>query len=149
MTGSSKLPSYRWFTFLENAGIRVGVYTGLGLAVSFTTWLVIANRLAIFERFAMERNLGAAVVFAFFALLPILRFYGAPYDLVASGMIAWTMFCVTFWLLSFVFTLLEENYGAFHLFVLGALVYMISATLSWIGTIIWQVRVEHSSRIHH
>lgn len=149
MPDSIKLPGYRWFSFLENAGVRVGVYTGLGMAISFTTWLVIANRFPVFERFAMERNLGAGVVFAFFALLPIVRFWRSPYDLMASGVIAWLMFCATFWLLSFVFTLLDENYGAFHLFVLGALVYLITATLSWIGTMIWQVRVEHSSHLHH
>jgi hypothetical protein len=149
MSDSIKLPGYRWFSFLEDDGIRVGVYSGLGLAITFTSWLVIANRFPAFERFAQERNLSAGIFLLLFALLPVVRFYRAPYELLASGLVAWTMFCVAFRLLSFEFTLLDENYGAFHLFVLGAVVYLITATLSWIGTMIWQVRVEHSSHIHH
>jgi len=48
-----------------------------------------------------------------------------------------------------VFVLLNERYSAFHVFVLGAVVYLICATLSWIGTIIWRVRSADISQLHH
>lgn len=149
MLGSIKLPGYRWFAFLEDAAIRVGTYTGACLAITFTAWIVAANRVPALEGYALARNLAAVAILTFFALLPILRFYRAPYELLLSGLLAWSILCLTFRLLSFEFTLLDRIYSSFQIFVLGAVVYLISATLSWIGTIIWRVRIEHVSHLHH
>lgn len=149
MPNAIKPPGYQWFSYFENLTVRVGVYSGMGMAVTFSAWVVVANRMAWLERFALERNLMALTILILFALVPVVRFYRAPPELLLSGVLAWAILCVVFRLLSLGFTLLEEYYSAFHIFVLGALVYLITATLSWIGTIIWQVRVEHLSGHRH
>lgn len=66
-----------------------------------------------------------------------------------SGLLAWTLLSMTYRLLCMVFVLLDQKYSAFHVFVLGALVYLICATLSWIGMIIWKVRSADISHPHH
>src|SRR5208283_4290381 len=140
MPESVHLPGYRWLMFLRNVPVRVGMYTGICLSLIFAMWLVLANRVPLLERLALERNIIAVVGLVFFASLPILRFYRSPGDLLVSGLLAWTLLSITYRLLCMVFVLLDEKYSAFHVFVLGAVVYLVGATVSWIGTMIWRVR---------
>ena len=56
------LPGYRWFHVFRNAAIRTGVYVGVCLTLVFTAWVVIANHAPFLERFALERNIAAAVI---------------------------------------------------------------------------------------
>jgi len=149
MPESVHLPGYRWLMFLRNVPVRMGIYTGICLSLVFAMWLVLANRVPLLERLALERNIIAIVGLVFFASLPILRFYRSPGDLMVSGLLAWTLLSITYRLLCMVFVLLDEKYSAFHVFVLGAVVYLIFATLSWIGMIIWKVRSEDISHPHH
>jgi hypothetical protein len=135
--------------FLRNVPVRVGIYTGICLSLVFAMWLVLANRVPLLERLALERNIIAVVGLVFFASLPILRFYRSPGDLLVSGLLAWTLLSITYRLLCMVFVLLNERYSAFHVFVLGAVTYLIFATLSWIGMIIWKVRSADVSHPHH
>jgi len=135
--------------FLRNVPVRVGMYTGICLSLIFAMWLVLANRVPLLERLALERNIIAVVGLVFFASLPILRFYRSPGDLLVSGLLAWTLLSITYRLLCMVFVLLDEKYSSFHVFVLGAVVYLIFATLSWIGMIIWKVRSADISHPHH
>ena len=67
----------------------------------------------------------------------------------ASGLLAWGIFTLTYKVLSSIFVLLEENYSAFHVFVMGAISYLIFATLSWVGSIVWRVRATKHSHYHH
>ena len=83
------------------------------------------------------------------ACLPVLRFYRSPGDLLVSGLLAWTLLSITYRLLCMAFVLLNDRYSAFQVFVLGAVVYLILATLSWIGMIIWKVRSADISHPHH
>jgi hypothetical protein len=149
MPESVHLPGYRWLMFLRNVPVRVGIYTGICLSLVFAMWLVLANRVPLLERLALERNIIAVVGLVLFASLPILRFYRSPGDLMVSGLLGWTLLSITYRLLCLVFVLLDEKYSAFHVFVLGAMVYLIFATLSWIGMIIWKVRSADISHLPH
>ena len=149
MPESVHLPGYRWLMFLRNVPVRMGIYTGICLTLVFAMWLVAANRVPLLERLALERNIAAVIFLVLFASLPVLRFYRSPGDLLVSGLLAWTLLSITYRLLGMVFVLLEEKYSAFHVFVLGAVVYLIFATLSWIGMIIWKVRSADISHPHH
>jgi len=110
------------------------------------TWLVIANRAPSLESFALERNLAAAVVLGLFAAVPVLRFLRLPGPLLAAGLIAWSITALTYRLLAVYFWGLSARYSAVHLFTLGVIVYMIFATLSWIGTCISRARESDVSR---
>ena len=149
MPDRMKLPGYRWFQFLQNIPIRMGIYTGVGLSMVFSAWVMVANRMPLLEPFALGRNIVAVAALCFFASLPPLRFFRSPGDMLVSALIAWTMLSLTYRILCMVFTLLEQRYGAFHVFALGAVIYLICATLSWIGTIIWRARIADSTRTHH
>lgn len=145
MPDSMKLPGYRWFNFLRNIPIRMGIYTGVCLSLVFLGWVFVANRMPLLEQFALGRNIGAVAALCFFASLPALRFYRSPSDMLVSGLVGWTMLTVTYRVLSMVFVRLDDKYSAFHVFVLGAVIYLICATLSWIGSIIWRARMAHST----
>jgi uncharacterized membrane protein required for colicin V production len=129
--------------------VRVGIYTGLCLAMVFSAWVVMANRVPMLDGLARERNLAAMIILCFLALFPVVRFYRSPHEQALSGLIAWTILCITYRSLGLFFSLLDQEYIRFQIFVLGSLAYMISATLWWIGTIVWGARNEHTSHAHH
>lgn len=149
MPQSVHLPGYRRLLFLRNVPVRVGIYTGICLSLVFLLWLVLANRVPLLEPLAMWRNIAAVVILVFFATLPMLRFYRSPGELMVSGLVAWMLLSITYRVLCMVFVLLDEKYSAFHVFVLGAVVYLVSATLSWIGSMIWRVRATDLSHPHN
>ncbi len=149
MPSSVHLPGYRWLLFLRNIPVRVGIYTGTCLSLVFILWLLLANRLPLLEPLAMWRNIAAVAILVLIATLPLLRFYRSPGELMVSGLLAWTLLSITYRVLCMVFVLLDEKYSAFHVFVLGAVVYLLGATLSWIGMIIWRVRAEDTAHPHH
>ena len=145
----TKFPGFHWFRFLRDAALRTGVYAGVFLSLVFTVWLLIANRVPYLEPLATERNVIAAALLALFAAYPILRFFSRPSHLLTSGILAWGMLTFTYRMLCFKFDLLEEHYTAAHVFVLGAVIYFVVATICWIGTIIWRVHATSSSHTHH
>jgi hypothetical protein len=134
------LPGYGWFHVFKNLAVRVGVYIGVCLSLVLSSWIFVANRVPFLERFALERNLAAAALLGLLAVVPVLRFLRSPGNLLVSSLIAWTIFSLTYRLLCIFFDLLGAKYSAFQIFMLGFVVYMILATLSWIGTLIWRVR---------
>jgi len=123
------LPGYRWFHVFRNAAVRTGVYVGVCLTLVFTAWLVIANHAPFLERFALERNVAAAAILGFLAAVPIFRFLRLPGHLLASR--------------------LSNRLSTFHVFMLGAVVYMILTTLSWIVATVWRARESHVSHPNH
>lgn len=145
MAVSAHLPGYKWFHVFKNAAVRMGVYVGVFLSLVIGAWIFVANRLPFLERFALERNLAAAAALGFLFLLPVLRFLRSPGNLLASGLIAWTIFSLTYRLLCMFFELLGDKYGALQVFMLGQVVYTILATFSWIGTMIWRARTSSVS----
>jgi hypothetical protein len=139
------LPGYRWFHIFRNLSVRVGVYIGVCLSLVLSVWIFVANRVPSLERFALERNLAAAALLGLLAVAPVLRFLRSPGNLLASSLVAWTIFSFTYRLLCIFFGHLGDKYSAFLIFMLGFVVYMILATLSWIGTLIWRARERHLS----
>jgi hypothetical protein len=137
---SEHLPGYRWFHAFKNLAVRVGVYVGVCLSLVLSVWILVANRVPFLERFALERNLAAAALLGLLAVAPALRFLRSPGNLLASSLVAWTIFSFTYRLLCIFFGHLGDKFSAFQIFMLGFVVYMILATLSWIGTLIWRAR---------
>lgn len=144
-----RLPFFRWFFFLKDAAIRLGIYVGVCMSIIFSVWLLVANRAPLLEPLALERNIGAAALLGVFACLPVLRFYRLPNDLLLSGFLGWSILTLTYRIFCFKFVLLEEYYSAFHIFVLGVVSYLVFATVSWIGTIIWRVHATSGSHTPH
>jgi hypothetical protein len=140
------LPGYSKLHVIKNAAIRTGVYSGVGLAMVLVAWVFVANRAPTLERFALERNVAAAVALVLFAAVPVLRFLRLPGPLLASSLIAWSILALVYRLLCVVFSGLAERYSAVQIFTLGTVLYMIVATLSWIGTCIWRARDSNISR---
>jgi hypothetical protein len=133
-------PGYRWFHFFRNAPVRVGLYAGIWLSAAFIAWVVIANRAPFLEPLAQQRNVIATLLLALIAAMPVVRFLRSPGALLISGLLAWSVLTLVFRILSLKFVLLQEYYSTFHIFVLGAVVYLLFATLSWIGMIVWRAR---------
>ena len=144
-----RLPGYRWFHVFKNVAVRVGVYVGVCLSLIMGAWIFVANRMPFLERFALERNLAAAAVLGFLFILPVLRFLRSPGNLLASGLIGWSIFSLTYRLLCIFFELLGDKYSTFQIFMHGFIVYMILATLSWIGTMFWRSREGTVSHPKH
>jgi hypothetical protein len=139
------LPGYGKLHVFKNPAIRTGVYAGVGLAMVLVVWVFVANRAPALERFALERNIMAAVALILFAIVPVLRFLRLPGHLLASSLIAWSILALTYRFLCIVFSGLAERYSSVQIFTLGAVLYMIVATLSWIGTCIWRSRESNIS----
>jgi hypothetical protein len=134
------LPGYGRLHVFKNAAIRTGVYAGVGLSTVLVGWVFVANRAPALEPFALERNVAGAVALGLFAAVPVLRFLRLPGPLLASSLIAWSILALTYRLLCVYFWGLAERYSTVQLFTIGAILYMILATLSWIGTCIWRAR---------
>ena len=145
MSVSAHLPGYRWFHVFKNVAVSMGVYIGVCLSLVLSTWIFVANRVPVLERFALERNIAATAVLGLLAVIPVIRFLRSPGNLLSSSLIAWSIFSLTYRLLCIFFNLLGAKYSAFQIFMLGFVVYMILATLDWIGTLIWRIRESHLS----
>ena len=145
MSVRAHLPGYRRFHVFRNVAIRIGVYVAVGLALIFTSWVFVANRVPFLDRFALERNIAAALLLCLFAMIPILRFLRMPGYLLASGLVAWLIFSLYYRVLCLFFRRLGDWHGAIQVFMFGAVVYLIVATVSWIGAAIWRVREAHVS----
>ena len=143
------LPGYRWFHVFRNAAVRMGVYVGVCLTLVFTGWLVIANRAPFLERFALERDIAAAAILCFLAAIPVFRFLRFPGHLLASSLIGWLIFSLSYRVLCLVYHGLSNRLSTFHVFVLGAVVYMILTTLCWVVATIWRAREAHASHPNH
>jgi hypothetical protein len=135
--------------FRRNPPVRTGVYVGLAMSLVFTTWILIANRVPMSAGFAMERNVCALVLLLSIASIPVVRFYRAPNAMLLSSLIGWSLLTVTYELLCLQFVLLNEHYSTGRVFVIGALLYLILATLSWVGNMVWRVRRAYLSHPNH
>lgn len=126
------------------AAVRTGVYVGVALSFVFTAWLLVANRVPLLAPFSVPRNMIAASLLAFTAAIPLLRYFRSPAEMLLASLIAWGMFTLTYGLLCLKFSLLDQYYSTFQVFAIGSVIYLLLATLCWIGTIIWRVRATHS-----
>lgn len=127
-----RLPGMRWFAWLRNATLRIGVLTGVYLSIVLGAWLVVANRMPWSANFALTRNLIAGAVFLLLMLIPVGRFLQSPARLFASGLTGWTLFTLTYLIMGFFFERLHSRLGPFHVFMLGAVVYGVVAVVAWV-----------------
>jgi len=134
---------------LRNAAVRTGVYSGVGLSVVFAAWIFTANHAPALDPYLEERNLTAVILLGGIALVPVVRFLLVPAKLWISSLIAWTLFSVIYAIFSAYFNGLREHFGAFQVFVLGAVLYMLVATVSWVGNIIWRTRASRAVHNGH
>ena len=149
MTVRAHLHAYDSLHAWQNASVRIGVYVGVVLSIVFSGWVIVANRVPFLDRFALARNLAAVALLGLIALIPVLRFWRAPGNLLASSLIAWLILSLSYRILCMDFTRLEERFSAIQIFVLGAVPYMLIVTLSWIGTIIRRARASDVSHPNH
>lgn len=138
-------PGYRWFHLFRNAPVRVGSYAGVWLSAVFIAWVLIANRAPFLEPLAQQRNVIATLLLALIAAMPVVRFLRSPGELLISGLLAWGLLTLAYRILSLEFVMLQDYYSTFHVFVLGAVAYLLFATLSWIGMIVWRAREAHGT----
>jgi hypothetical protein len=139
------MPAYGWFHSLRNASVRTGVYVGVALSIALSGWVIVANRVPFLDRFALVRNLAAVALLGLLALIPVLRFWRMPGNLLASSLVAWAIFTLTYRVLCIDFAGLTERFNAVQIFMLGAVLYMLVVTLSWIATIIRRARASDAS----
>ena len=151
MRAKDKFPTSELSLVLHDSGVRTGACSGIGLAITFAAWLYIANRVPALDRIALERNVVADAALGFFFLIPVVRFMWQPGRLLISSLISWSILTFAYRGLCIHFTALSGRYSAVRIFTLGAIVCMILATLSWIGTCIWRVRESYMSnhRVSH
>jgi hypothetical protein len=133
----------------RNSAVRIGVIVGVGLSLVLSGWLYLANRVPIFNHVSVERNLAAATVLGFLAFIPVLRFFREPGNLLLAGLIAWSIFSLTYRALSLFFWTLSDWYSTFQVFMIGAVLYLIVATLAWLGACIWKARAAHVAPPRH
>ena len=140
MLEPSRLPGIRWFDAIRNETLRMGVYGGICLSVVFIAWLILANRVPVLERFALERNIAAAALFGVLAAVPFFLYVRQPLRLFLSGEVAWFLFSVVYRLLMFFFRGLALWKTTLQVFMQGAIIYGLVAILLWILQMILSVR---------
>jgi hypothetical protein len=119
------------------------------LSTAFSSWVIIANRVPVLDRFALLRNLVAVALLGLIALIPVVRFWRVPGNMLSSSLVGWLILSLTYRILSMDFSGLEGRFSAVQIFVLGTVIYLLVVTLSWLGTIIRRARAANESRPHH
>lgn len=114
--------------------LRTGIYTGALLIIVMWVALVVANRMASLEPYALERNAAAYGLFLLFMLVPIARFWNRPLRMFASAAIAWVLFAATYEAAGMVFHNLFDSLRHSPLLVLmeGIFLYGLLAVGSWV-----------------
>lgn len=138
----SLLPGSRWFQWVRNFTLRVGVLTGLYLTAVMVISVLVATRVEFLEPVADVRNGAAYAAFFFFMMIPIGCFLRSPVKMFASAMCGWAILSVNYALMGVFFIHLHDRLGKtpFHLFILGALVYGVSAVVSWVAGMVLLLR---------
>ena len=115
-----------------NLGIFLGVcFSGIGLA-----WLLLANRVPHLDQFAGERNLALAVAFALLGIVPTCRFMKSPGRSFLCGVTGWAILTVIYSVAELVFPRLSTRLSAFHLFILGCMLFGLLAVVAWVVNLV-------------
>jgi hypothetical protein len=143
MAARSQLPGMRFFLWLRNASLRIGVFTGVYLSSVFVGWLFVANRVPQLETFAGIRNLAAGAAVIVLMTIPVLRFRREPVRMFVSGLTAWTLLTLMYLGMETHYSLLESRMGAFHVFMLGAITYGFVAVFHWVFLLCAEARQRY------
>jgi hypothetical protein len=147
MSPRTQLPGARWFLWLRNVPVRIGVLTGFYLSCIFIGWLLLANRAPWLEPFAGVRNLAAGAMMILLTAIPLVRFRREPSELFVAGLTAWTLLTLAYLAAETRFTLLEARKGALQVFVTGALCYGLVAVFQWVFLMCAEARHRHFARV--
>ena len=141
---TAPLPGSRWFRWVSNLTLRVGVLTGVYLTTVMVLSVLAATRLAILEPVADLRNGVSYASFVFVSLVPVVCFLRSPMKMFVSAMCGWSILTVNYALMGVFFSNLHAGLGKtpFHLFVLGAAVYGVTAVALWVASMVASMR-EH------
>lgn len=131
----------RVWSVLQSPVIHTGLFAGVVLIGVMVGSLVIANRMPWLDSFASLRNLAFYAVFGLVMSIPIARYLGSPWRIFTAGMTAWSLFagayaCATMFFENLINRL---NITAFHLLMLGALIYGVISAMIWVGSSIASV----------
>lgn len=119
---------------VTSPALRMGLYTGGLLVLVMVISLVAANRLSFLDNRALERNGASYSLFVLFMLLPVVRFWNRPVRMFASGMVAWSMFVIGYYIAGMFFSnLFAVLRTPFEAFLEGAIVYGVLAVVVWVG----------------
>jgi len=143
MAARLQLPGVRWFLWLRNKSLRIGILTGIYLSCIFIAWLLVANRLPQLEPFAGLRNLAAGAVIILLMAIPVLRFRHEPAKMFVSGLTAWALLTLTYIATEMHYSLLESRMGALQVFILGAVSYGFIAVFQWVFLLCAEARQRH------
>jgi len=129
---------------LQNPAFSLGVLLGVCFSGVGLAWLLLANRVPHLDQFASDRNLALAVAFVLLGLVPACRFMKSPGRSFLSGITAWTILTATYFVAELGFPRLATRLSAFHLFVLGCMVFGLLAALAWVMNLVIMLRqVRH------
>ena len=149
MAAQPRLPGVRWFLWLRNTALRIGVLTGIYLSCIFIAWLWIANHIPQLYPFADIRNLSAGALTILVMAIPVFRFRRQPVKMFVSGVTAWALLTLAYIAMEMRFSLLESRLGALHVFMLGAVSYGFVAVFDWVFLLCAETRHRHVTRTTH
>lgn len=131
---------------VRNPALSLGVLLGICFSGIGLVWLLIANRMPHFDPFASQRNLALAIAFVMLGLVPTCRFMKSPGRSFLSGITAWSILTGVYSIAEFVFPRLATRLGAFHLLILGCVVFGLLAASAWVINLIFMLgQVRHRS----
>ena len=137
------LPGSRWFAWLRNLTLRIGVLTGVYLSLVMVISLFAANRISFLDRFADPRNLLSLAAFVLMMFIPIGYFRRHPARMFAASLCGWMIFALSYAAMGLVFERLHTRfYRPFHVFVLGALCYGVVAVVLWVASMVRVARQQ-------
>ncbi len=125
---------------IQNPAFSLGIFLGVCFSGIGLAWLLLANRAPHLDQFAAERNLALAVTFALLGIIPTCRFMKSPGRSFLCGVTGWAMLTAIYSVAELVFPRLATRLSAFHLFVLGCMVFGLLAVLAWVVNLVVMFR---------
>jgi hypothetical protein len=110
--------------------------------------LLLANRVPHLDQFASERNFALAIAFGLLGLVPTCRFMKFPGRSFLSAITAWAILTVAYSVTELGFPRLATRLSAFHLFILGSMVFGLLAALSWVMNLLIMLRQVRQQQAH-
>ncbi|HVB86701.1 MAG TPA: hypothetical protein VNK23_08575 [Candidatus Dormibacteraeota bacterium] len=118
--------------------LKFGLYVGFAMIAEMTVALIVINRVATLERFALARNAFFISCFFILALTPVGRFLKSPVRIFSSAMIGWSIFVVGYDLAGLYFDRLFDvlHHGPFLTLIEGGVLYGVCAVGAWVAEMI-------------
>jgi hypothetical protein len=131
---ADRLPDYHQ----SSPVLKFGLYVGFAMIAEMTVALIVINRVAALERFAVARNAFFISCFFILALVPVCRFLRTPVRIFSSAMIGWSIFVVGYNLAGLYFDRLFDalHHGPFLTLIEGGVLYGVCAVGAWVGEMI-------------